>query len=80
MDRQLHKKMEQQYKLARQQRRLIANHLREMVDELENHPYETSKNRFPFRAMERRIHSGLTWIERKWLSKLWVRTNKRVIR
>ena len=73
-------KLRQQYRLAEYQRRMLVRELYQMIDVLEGRPRIRYVNPFPLGILERAIRSGLSWIERKWLRKIWAAMNKRTKR
>lgn len=76
MSRKLRYKMQQQYKVGEQQRRMLIHQLYELIDDLENRPV-VRYHSFPYGVLERSIHKMLDFIERKWLRKRWAKMHSR---
>lgn len=73
MSKELNQKLQQQYRSAEEQRRLLIHQLYKLIDDLEHRPVIRSYNPFPYGLMERGIQKVLDLVERKWLRKRWAK-------
>jgi len=80
MTEQLLRKMQQQYRLAERDRRILIHHLYQWIYDLENEQTIRFHNPPPYMWLEEGINAALDRIQKKYIQRIWIWMRKKVKR